>query len=1228
MLEFHPLAVVDDEEIEYDGQTFPGTTVIVDPNSGVPWVLCDRWGLLDTEVSLAVERGAAGVLVVARSLRFWAPIEVFIETESGPDDLVVPPEGVWVEVEGSDPVDWMIAAESHTEPQAGTTEFVHLHAHSEFSALDGYATIDEMIEQVAADGQPAIALTDHGTCAGHPALMRAAEKAGIKPIYGVEAYFVDNRHDRSTKPTDYTHLILWALDDDGLKALWELNTEASRSGLWGKYPRMDWDLLERYATKGIAASTACLRGPMADDLLNNRTDRVRQTLARLMRVFDDRLYVELHTNTLDDQITLNERLVGLAREYDLPLIAVCDAHYACDDDCESHDVWMKLQTNTSLDGESGLFEGKQEYHLKTADEVRKALAYLGDDVVQEAMANTVALADRCTASIAGSTARPVFTDSPATDVEALIDLCMEGWELKGLPTEGPEADEYVERFNTEMDLLVEREFCGYYLIVSDFVRWAKRRGILVGPGRGSGGGSLVAYLSRITNIDPVEEDLLFERFLNPERDGFPDFDLDFPSSKRDVLQQYLRDRYGPECVVRIGSHLRLKSKGVVRKLASLFSDLIDLNWPDIDAFSNAVDEAEADTAGLGLPWEVLWEEFGDDLQPIRDRYPDMFAYADRLVGRLHSYGKHAAGFVISTDGSLADRIPQRNAAKWDEDPVMVSEWDMDALESLGFIKYDLLTIRNLDTIQQAADLVAERHGIVLDVDTWDEEYEDSGIWDDLSSGDTLGVFQVESNLGTQMCKRVQPRSVRELADVVSLGRPGPLNSGLTDTYIARRDGQEAVVFPHDDLEEVLGKTYGAMIYQEDVMAVCRVLADYSLGEADTVRRILGKKKVHLVEEEGRKFVRRAVDNGYDEALATTIWDQMAEFARYVFNRSHAFGYAVIAHWCAYFKHHYPTEYLTAILSTVDKDRVPEFVKEARRLDISVLPPDINDSGSGFVPTDEGVRYGLDSVKGVGEAATQAILDEREKEGPFVDWDGFYARVLETKGGAFHRGHAETLASVGAFDSIYPNRRALETVLANEKSGEDSICVFRNPQETGSAPREEVCTFDWDEEPPRLSERTQRPLKQKPLPKNCTKACRMYTAPPPLEPEDIEPYSISEIGEREAEVLGVHLSWTPFDRVPEDVWEETSTVEQIEASIPGSRHLVVGMAAGARKHVDRNGNEMGFAKVTDRDNRLLDAVLFSDLWEQHKTPLRRVGALLIVEVEKTERGHTLWDCIAL
>lgn len=1476
----------DTATIVLGGRTLPVPCLVEDDEDGMRWLL----HLSSDEIyaplwARASAAGAVGIIVPGDLKIRAMTAERFAEDREERRPNYVVPAGSWSLFDRVPSYEEVFLAPRGSlvvPKKSGRTGFVHGHTHSEFSPLDGLSNIREIVAQAVSDEQPALALTDHGRCSGHPFLQAECEKAGIKPVFGIEAYLQDDRFARTspenTKEQNYAirygywHLILWAMDEEGLHNIWAMSTESFRDGLYDQKPRMDWATLRRHS-KGVMAASGCLRGPLSAHILRDDEEAARANLGKLLDIYGDRFYLEIQPNELAEQEKVNRALVEMARTHGVPLMATVDSHYPVKSDHDAHETWIAIQTNSDVNDEGDLFSVNLDLYMQTEEDVRRGLGYLGPDVVDEAVRNTLDLVSRTNARIGGKPTPPVFSKKggPDRDAERLLDLCIANWEK----VSGKQVDqaEYMERFEYEFDLLRRKEFCGYFLVVSDYCRWAKANGILVGPGRGSGGGSLVAYLCDIVEVDPVEGDLPFERFMTEGRTALPDFDVDFPASKKDVVLGYLVDTWGAERVVQIGTHLRLKSKGIVKDLTrSMMSVLTERDQyaltkaqalqvegnayeiqqarealshrtaeirRDLAKVADIVKVAESDKAGLGMAWDDLWAQFGGELQPYREKYPELFSMADRLQGRLKSYGKHAAGVVISMDRDLTGWLPLSAGG----DGRMVTQFDMNALESIGLVKFDILTIRTLDTVQWAIDLIRERRGLDVDVYSWAEEYEDPQVWEEVAQARTLGIFQIETHAGTRLCQRMGPRSLPELCDMITLVRPGPMRSGLTETYLKRRAGLEPVGYPDPRMERILGPSQGCMIYQEQIMSACIVLGGYTSDEADEVRKILGKKKVEKIGPAGQEFVSRAVDNGMEREAAQHLWDQMAEFAKYCitgdteislaatnhhgdtlnvevayrrlhmplrdpvrgrtrggeefsgpcdvcgaeespcwvrgrcnacyvwlqkfrdpqrgvhalsyyaderirparildvtsqgdqevwkivleggrsitatadhrhltdkgyrvvsdlvigdmlitdggyempskedsarrrrwqkghlaepkkileiiyegvqptydvvmeaphnfvangivthnsFGKAHAYAYAVLAYWTAWLKFHYPIEFFTAALSTIDKDRIPEFIKEIRRNGYTILPPDINSSGKGFKAEPLAIRYGLDAIKGIGEASVDYLIAGQ----PYADFATFDQYVTK-KGTKASAGVQMLLAKVGALDSLVPSRAALVRLLEARKSGEDTRCLYKNDEvlftdlrvHRGQYETEEefqqwvrmtvppdTCTFDWSSEEAPVNPRTGKKLKKKPLPKKCTKACRQYKAPEPMSLIEGEDYDDETIRAVEHELLGVFLSSSPFDRLnPEDRARCYGDAEKLSDGESGRFYTVAAILMGIRRTKTRaSGEEMAFM-VLDTEVSTIEAVCFPKKWTEIRTGMHD-GQLCLVVLEKQE-----------
>jgi DNA polymerase-3 subunit alpha len=1190
----------------WNGQSLPLPSLVKD-DRGIRSLLIDG-----NEIPESVWQAAkaSGAQFLYRKDASWMTTEDVIDLVSPSDGLYRIEGFMWhlpVDFGGAEPQE---AAEPRAEATTGSV-LVHLHTHSEYSQLDGLATIDEILAQVKEQGGSAVGISDHGVVVGHPELQEKCAEAGVKPIFGMETYLVDDRFDR--EDLDYYHLTLWAMTDQGLSNLWSISTEGYRDGNYGK-PRIDWDTLERL-NEGVACGTGCLRGPISNEIKKHNTNAAMVNAKRLIDIFNDRLYVEIHANQLPEQTRVNEWLVKAAKTLDLPLLAAVDSHYARSDQRDDHQVWISNQTGKDVAKESTLFGGGQQYHMMSEDEVLRNLLYLGEDAAVEAIANTAVLAERCNASIRGREGMPTYHSGPDAiekDIDLYFEVIAQNW-AERTANKPYTQEEAFARIEKENNVLIPKNFCGYFLENWNLVTYAKDHNVLVGPGRGSGAGAFTAYIMRIVEVDPLEHGLIFERFMTDQRTALPDFDIDFPSSKKQFMIDYAISRWGEKHVCAVGTHTRIKNKGAFKDTGrAIGSRLKEGYFTDLEEISRIITRAEAGTAGLGLPFDELMDLYEEEFAPYKREYPYLFEMAEKFRGRLKSYSRHAAGLIIDPQTDLQASLPM-----WaGEDGILTTQFDKDRLEKLGYVKFDFLNLRNLDTVQESLDLIKAQTGKLINPNIWRDEYTDDRVFAEIRDGWTLGLFQIETSLGTKTVKQLKPRTLADLSDCITLGRPGPIRSGLDKIYFRRREGKEKVTFADKRLEGVLKKTYGTMIYQEDIMAVTITLANYSSGEADEVRKILGKKKKEKAEEAGIKFVQRAVEYNTDKAVAESLWAQMAEFALYSFNRAHAFSYAMLAYWTAWLKVHYPVQFLVSCLSTIDKDELPDYVSEARRLGCTVLPPDINQSGSGFRNTDRVIRYGLDSIKGIAGAATEAITQAQ----PYTSWDDF----LERKGEKCNAGHIKTLAHVGAFDSLVPNRKALEIRLADDEVKPREKCIFFQTLPLNKY-NDLPCGYDWDSEPLKVG-RTGKPVKRKGQvlreknpPKVCSKACSNWTPRPPVADDEIEPYTDAEIRQIEMEALGIYLSSSPFDIIPEDDKAFLISANQLRTE-PNGCYLTAILVTRAKDHTTRDGKPMKFLTV-DTTSGTMDITVFSDKVSAYANYLSP-GQLALAEVRKDNRGTTL------
>jgi len=929
-----------------------------------------------------------------------------------------------------------------------SSSFVHLHLHTEYSMLDGAARIQDVVATAAADGQPAVGITDHGNMYGVLDLYQAARDADIKPILGMEAYFVDtSRFDRPRRSEhEMYHLTLLALSSQGYKNLIKVSSGAFIDGFFYK-PRADFELLERYH-EGLVATSGCLGSAVCQRLLKDDYDGALATAARFQEVMGrDNFFIEMQDHGLPEQHRVNVDLLRIARAIGAPLLATNDSHYTHRDDAESHAALLCVQTGSTLDDPNRFKFDAEEFYLKTASEMR----HLFRDY-EEACDNTLWIAERADVEIGFDNAvLPSFPTPEGHDEDSYLrELVMEGatWRYGATP-----APHVIERIDYELDVMKTMGFSAYFLVVWDLVRYAREQGIRVGPGRGSAAGSCVAYCLAIVDIDPIRYDLLFERFLNPGRKQMPDIDMDFDSRYRGDMIKYAAQRYGDDHVAQIVTFSTIKARAAVRdaarvlgypyvvgdKIAKLMPPLIMGRDTPLRA---CLEPVTGHDDGYKMASE-LRELYGAD--PDAKRVIDV---ARGLEGLRRQDGIHAAAVVISRD-PLTEYLPiQRKPEPGGNlaDAPIVTQYEMHGVEDLGLLKMDFLGLRNLDVIEITLDLVEKSQGFRPDIDHVD--LEDAKTFDLLRKGDSVGVFQLEGGPVRSLLRSLNPTQFEDIAALVALYRPGPMAQNWHTEYADRKNGRKPVSYPHPDLEEVLGPTYGLMIYQEQLMRVAQRLAGYTLEEADNLRKATGKKIRAMIVKERSKFVDGCVAQGHDKEFGESIFDTIEPFADYSFNKSHSVGYGYLAYQTAYLKANFPVEYLAALLTSVksNKDQTAVFLNECRQMGIAVLVPDVNESESDFsvrpggspevtgVLTTDGtelprtrpkeigaIRFGMSAVRNVGEGVVSLIVAAREETGPFTDFYDFCERVDPQ---ALNKRTIESLIKAGGFDSLGYARQGL------------------------------------------------------------------------------------------------------------------------------------------------------------------------------------------------------------
>jgi DNA polymerase-3 subunit alpha len=920
--------------------------------------------------------------------------------------------------------------------------------------LDGAARVEEVVKRAAADGQPAIAITDHGNMYGVLDFYKAARSAGVKPIIGIEAYMAANsrqerpmrrgRVDDTGGEADegdklYYHLTLLAEDNTGYKNLMKLSSESYLSGYWYK-PRADWELLERYH-EGVIASTGCLGGLVNQALLRGDFEQATAHAARLQDIFGrDNLFVEIQDHGLEKQHKTNPQLVAIARRIGAPLIATNDSHYTTREDHLSHDALLCVQTGSAMDDPKRFRFDGSEHYLKTSEEMRALFSE-----VPEACDNTLWVAERADVTI--ELGRPKLPEFPlpagfTSSDEYLRHLTTQGAQARyGSPL--PQA--VVDRMEFELGVIASMGFSDYFLVVWDLIRHARESGIRVGPGRGSAAGCCVAYCLRIVDLDPIRYDLLFERFLNPGRKQMPDIDMDFDERYRSEMIRYASERWGWDHVAQIVTFSTIKARAAVRDAARVLGYPYSLG----DRVAKAMPPL---VMGRDTPLWACFEEHpkhadgykvASELREMYASDPDVQRVVDvakGLEGLRRQDGIHAAAVVISND-PLTEHLPVQRKPEpggRPEDAPIVTQYEMHAVEELGLLKMDFLGLRNLSVIERTLDMVEANTGHRPDIDNL--PVDDTPTYELLQRGDTVGVFQLEGANMRALVRALAPTCIEDVAALVALYRPGPMAANMHYDYADRKNGRQPVTHIHPDMAEVLGDTYGLMIYQESMMRVAQRFAGYSLAEADTLRKAAGKKVREIMAKEREKFVASCEANGYGAQLGTALFDIIEPFADYAFNKSHAFGYGLVAYWTAWLKANHPVEYMACLLTSVkdDKDKMAVYLAECRAMGIEVLVPDVNLSASDFTAVRGGgqagpgalgrsvngkgvIPFGLSAVRNVGEGLVERVIAERGPAGPFADFYDFCNRVDPV---VLNKRTVESLVKAGAFDSLGVPRQGL------------------------------------------------------------------------------------------------------------------------------------------------------------------------------------------------------------
>jgi DNA polymerase-3 subunit alpha len=917
-----------------------------------------------------------------------------------------------------------------------TDSFVHLHVHTEYSMLDGAARLDDLFKESAAMGMPALAMSDHGNVFGAYDFWKKAKAAGVKPIIGTEAYLTPGTH-RSDKTRvrwadggeddvsgggAYTHMTMWAENTAGMHNLFRLSSLASLEGQYYK-PRMDRELLQSYA-KGVIATTGCPGGEVQTLLRIGRYEDAKRSAAEFQDIFGrDNFFCEVMDHGLPIEQRVRQDLLRLAKELGLPLVATNDLHYTYPRDAEAHAVLLCVQSGSTLaDPKRFKFEA-DDFYLKTPAEMREVWRDL-----PEACDNTLAIAERCDVTFTeGANLMPRFA-VPDGETE-------ETWLVKevehGLQRRfgGNVPDTHRTQAEYEVSVMVQMGFPGYFLVTADLVQYAKSNGIRVGPGRGSAAGSLVAYALGITDLDPIPHGLLFERFLNPERISMPDIDLDFDERRRGDMIRYATEKYGEDRVSQIITYGTIKAKQAIKDSARVLGFPFAMGDRITKAMPPAVMGKDIPLSGIFDTGHPRYKEAGE-FRSLYESDPDVKRVVDNargLEGLKRQWGVHAAGVIMSSE-PLIDVIP---IMRREQDGAIITQFDMGACETLGLLKMDFLGLRNLTVLDDCLRNIAANRGEQIELETLG--LDDTKAYELLARGDTLGVFQLDGGPMRSLLRAMKPDNFEDISAVLALYRPGPMGANAHIEYADRKNGRKPVVPIHPELEkpleEILGDTHGLIVYQEQVMAIAQQLAGYTLGQADLLRRAMGKKKKEILDKEYVPFSEGMRAKGFSDASIKKLWDVLVPFSDYAFNKAHTAGYGLVSYWTAFLKANYPAEYMAALLTSVrdDKDKSALYLNECRRMGIKVLPPDVNESDANYTPRGTDIRFGLSAIRNVGDNVVASIAATRTSKGRFTDFYDFLRKVDPV---ACNKKTVESLIKAGAFDSLGDPRRGLLNVHAD------------------------------------------------------------------------------------------------------------------------------------------------------------------------------------------------------
>jgi DNA polymerase-3 subunit alpha len=1053
-------------------------------------------------------------------------------------------------------------------------DFCHLHCHTQYSLLDGAAGIDTLLDRAKQKQIPAVAITDHGNLYGVPEFYTTAKQKGVQPIIGCEFYVTPSGIDDQKDRTRY-HQVLLAKNETGYQNLMKLSSKSFLDGFYYK-PRIDHDLIAQHS-EGLVATTCCLQGEVLQTILHRGEEQAREIFEWYLGVFGDDYYIEIQDHDIDDQHTCNEVLLQWAKEYDVEVVATNDVHYVEQDDAAAQDVLLCLQTGKDYTDPNRMRFENDQFYLKGAEEMTEALTGIPSTFQREALVTTTEIADKCDFELPmGDLLMPHY---PIPDRFGGMDDYLRHLTFERAKERygDPLSQDVVDRLNHELGIIKEMGYSGYFLIVQDFTEAARELDVRVGPGRGSAAGSCVSYCLGITNVDPLEYDLLFERFLNPERVSMPDIDIDFDDRGRSKVIDYVVQKYGRENVCQIITFGTMGAKTAIRDVARV----LDIPLDEADRIAKMIPD------GVGVDLDQAKDEVPEFRNLKRHDDPQvrkMMHYAEVLEGSARHTGVHAAGVIIAP-GRVSEYVPV-SVSKSKGEKVMTTQYDGDWVEEFGLLKMDFLGLKTLTVINDALELIEANHGVTIDIE--EIPFDDEATYELFQRGETVSIFQFESTGMREWLRKLKPTELDDLIAMNALYRPGPMEN--IPTYIARKHGEEPVEYPHPMLEDILEPTYGIPVYQEQVMQIAQQMGGFSLGKADILRRGMGKKKAKVVNKMKSQFVEGARERDVDDDTIEHVWELMAKFAGYGFNKSHAAAYSIVAYQTAYLKAHYPPEFMAAAMTNDmgNNDKLSVVLDEARTMSLEILPPSINRSDAHFTVDDGAIRFGLAAVKGAGTSAIDEIIATREAHGPFdTIWGVTKHLDLRTAG----KRTIEALAQAGALDPLEGHRAQLidavdaavrygQKVQADKAAGQNSL--FGNG-EIGSAEME-----------PNLPR--------------------------------VEPWPKSKKLKAEHEVIGFYVSGHPLDEYRAEAeafananFGDTEQLEKLEnvggdgyGRDRGPVRSFCGILTEVNRHTTKSGKPIAFAEIEDFTGQG-ELVCFANV-------LDRIQAYLEVDAVVLVRGN--------